>query len=141
MAAENPGWDFEAVREHARAAWNAHLSAIHLTGGTFAERQIFYTALYHSLMHPNVFSDVNGQYLGFDQQIHMAQGYTQYENFPGWDMYRSQIDLLALLEPHETSDMVQSLVADAQQGGGGLPRWEVANDNSGGMVGDSPGRL
>jgi predicted alpha-1,2-mannosidase len=137
MAAENPGWDFEAVRQQARAAWNTRLSAIQLTGGTFAERQIFYTALYHTLMHPNVFNDVNGQYLGFDQQIHIAQGYTQYENFPGWDMYRSLIDLLALLEPHETSDMVQSLVADAQQGGGGLPRWEVANDNSGGMVGDS----
>ena len=137
MAAENPGWDFESVRQQVRAAWNTRLSAIQLTGGTFAERQIFYTALYHSLMHPNVFSDVNGQYLGFDQQIHITQGYTQYENFPGWDMYRSQIDLLALLEPHETSDMVQSLVADAQQGGGGLPRWEVANDNSGGMVGDS----
>ncbi len=137
VAAENPGWDFEAVRKQARAAWNAHLSAIQLTGGTFAERQIFYTALYHSLMHPNIFSDVSGQYLGFDQQIHIAKGYTQYENYPGWDMYRSLIDLLALLEPHETSDMIQSLVADAQQGGGGLPRWEVANDNSGGMVGDS----
>jgi predicted alpha-1,2-mannosidase len=137
MAAENPGWDFEIVRQQARAAWNAHLNVIQLTGGTLAERQIFYTALYHSLIHPNVFSDVNGQYLGFDKQIHIAQGYTQYENFPGWDMYRSLIDLLALLEPHETSDMVQSLVADAQQGGGGLPRWEVANDNSGGMVGDS----
>jgi predicted alpha-1,2-mannosidase len=137
MAAENPGWDFEVVHQQARAAWNARLSAIQLTGGTFAERQIFYTALYHSLLHPNIFSDVNDQYLGFDQQIHIAHGYTQYENFPGWDMYRSLIDLLALLEPHETSDMVQSLIVDAQQGGGGLPRWEVANDNSGGMVGDS----
>jgi putative alpha-1,2-mannosidase len=116
MAAENPGWDFGVVRQQARAAWNARLSAIELTGGTFAEQQIFYTALYHCLMHPNVFSDVNGQYIGFDQQIHIAQGYTQYD---------------------ETSDIVQSLVADAQQGGGGLPRWEVANDNSGGMIGDS----
>jgi len=136
LQAENPGWDFQSIRQQARAAWNAHLRLIEVTGGTPAEQQAFYTALYHSLLHPNVFSDVNGQYPGFDQQVHLAQGYTQYDNFPGWDMYRSQISLLALLEPHEVSDMIQSLLADAQQGGGGLPRWEVANDNSGSMVGD-----
>ncbi len=138
VEAENPGWDFDAVRQSARAAWNAHLGLIQATGGTPAEKQIFYTALYHIFFHPNVFSDVNGQYMGFDQHVHIARGYTQYENFPGWDMYRSQISLLALLEPRETSDMMQSLVADARQGGGGLPRWQVANDNSAGMVGDSP---
>ena len=134
---ENPGWNFEAVHQSARTAWNAYLNAIQVTGGTKEEQQVFYTALYHTLFHPNVFSDVNGQYLGFDQRMHTAYGYTQYENFPGWDMYRSLIPLLALLDPQATSDMMQSLVADAQQGGGGLPRWQVANDNSGGMVGDS----
>jgi predicted alpha-1,2-mannosidase len=138
VQAENPGWDFDAVRQSARAAWNAHLGLIQVTGGTLAEKQVFYTALYHIFFHPNVFSDVNGQYMGFDQHVHIAQGYIQYENFPGWDMYRSLISLLALLEPRETSDMIQSLVADARQGGGGLPRWQVANDNSAGMVGDSP---
>ncbi len=137
LQAENPSWDFQSIRQQARAAWNARLRLIEVTGGTTAEQQTFYTALYHSFLHPNVFSDVNGQYLGFDQQVHLAQGYTQYDNFPGWDMYRSQISLLALLEPHEVSDMIQSLLADAQQGGGGLPRWEVVNDNSAGMVGDS----
>jgi len=138
VQAENPGWDFDAVGQSARAAWNAHLGLIQVTGGTLAQRQIFYTALYHTFFHPNVFSDVNGQYLGFDQRVHVARGYIQYENFPGWDMYRSLISLLALLEPRETSDMMQSLVADARQGGRGLPRWQVANDNSAGMVGDSP---
>jgi predicted alpha-1,2-mannosidase len=134
---EDHGWNFEAVQQEARAAWNEHLSAIQVTGGTLEEQQVFYTALYHTLFHPNVFSDVNGQYMGFDQKVHTASGYTQYENFPGWDMYRSLIALLALLDPRATSDMMQSLVADAEQGGGGLPRWQVANDNSGGMVGDS----
>lgn len=138
LAQENPAWNFQTVQQQARAAWNARLSSIQITGGTSDEQRIFYTALYHCFFHPNVFSDVNGQYLGFDHRVHVAQGYTQYENFAGWDMYRSLIDLLALLEPRETSDMMQSLVADAQQGGGGLPRWEVANDNSAGMVGDSP---
>jgi len=134
---EDHGWNFEAVQQEARAAWNEHLSAIQVTGGSLEEQQVFYTALYHTLFHPNVFSDVNGQYMGFDQKVHIASGYTQYENFPGWDMYRSLIALLALLDPRATSDMMQSLVADAEQGGGGLPRWQVANDNSGGMVGDS----
>ena len=137
VESESPTWDFEAMHQGARAAWNSYLNAIQVTGGTSQEQRIFYTALYHTLFHPNVFSDVNGQYIGFDQRVHTAQGYTQYENFPGWDMYRSLIRLLALLDPQATSDMVQSLVADAQQGGGGLPRWQVANDNSGGMVGDS----
>jgi predicted alpha-1,2-mannosidase len=140
---ENPDWNFERVHQAAQAAWNERLAAIEVGGGTDAhnERQVFYTALYHTLFHPNVFSDVNGQYLGFDQRVHVARGYTQYENFPGWDMYRSLVALLALLEPQATGDMMQSLVADAQQGGGGLPRWEVANDNSGGMVGDSDDAL
>jgi predicted alpha-1,2-mannosidase len=141
VQAENPGWNFDSVRQNARAAWNARLSAIQVTGGTATELQVFYTALYHAYLHPNVFSDANGQYLGFDGQIHLAQGYIQYDNFPSWDMYRSLVALLALLDPRETSDMMQSLVADAQQSGGGLPRWEVANDNSAGMIGDSPDAL
>lgn len=134
---EDPDWDFNAVRAQANSAWNARLSQIEVSGGTQQEKTVFYTALYHTLFHPNVFSDVNGQYIGFDRRVHTAQGYTQYENFPGWDMYRSLIGLLSILEPKETGDMLQSLVMDAQQGGGALPRWEVANDNSGGMVGDS----
>jgi len=138
LLAEIPAWNFDAIHQKARASWNARLGLIQVTGGTLEQRQIFYTALYHTFFHPNVFSDVNGQYLGFDRKVHIARGYTQYENFPGWDMYRSLIALLALLEPRETDDMIQSLVADAQEGGGGLPRWQVANDNSAGMVGDSP---
>ncbi|MEO6890110.1 MAG: GH92 family glycosyl hydrolase [Ktedonobacteraceae bacterium] len=137
LAHENPGWNFNAVRQQARAAWNARLNTIQVYNGSLKNKQIFYTALYHTLFHPNIFSDVNGDYIGFDQQIHKASGYVQYENFPGWDMHRSLIGLQAFLYPQETGDMLQSLVMDAEQGGGGLPRWEVANDNSGGMLGDS----
>ncbi len=137
LLAEDPGWNFDAVRAAAGTAWNARLNQIQVEGGTQSERIVFYTALYHTLFHPNIFSDVNGQYIGFDGTIHVAPGYTQYENFPGWDMYRSLAPLRALLQPAAMSNMLQSLVADAEQGGGGLPRWEVANDNSGGMVGDS----
>ena len=137
LTAENPGWDFTKVRTQATAAWNAALGRIEVTGGSPAQRSIFYTALYHTLLHPNVFSDVNGEYRGFDGRVHRAVGYTQYENFAGWDTYRSLIPLRAILDPRAMSDMVQSLLQDAAQGDGGLPRWQVANDNSGGMIGDS----
>jgi predicted alpha-1,2-mannosidase len=135
LRAENKGGDFAAVRDAARARWNQMLGRIEVGGGTMAEKQVFYTALYHALLHPNVFSDVNGEYMGFDNRVHLARGYTQYANYSGWDIYRSEVQLLALLFPSEASDMMQSLVMDATQGGG-LPKWSVANDESGVMVGD-----
>ncbi len=139
LGAENPNWDFAGVQSAADAAWNTVLNKIVVSGGTAAQMQTFYTALYHCFFHPNVFNDVNGQYLGMDGQVHtVAAGRSQYENIPGWDMYRSATALGALLAPDEMSDIAQSLVNDAQQGGGGLPRWEQANRNSGGMVGDGP---
>ena len=111
------------------------LSRIAVSGGTDTDKQTFYTALYHTLLQPNVFSDANGEYIGFDNQVHTATyindvgqtiPYTQYANYSGWDIYRTQIPLLALLAPRETSDMMQSLVEDAQQSGW-LPRWALAN--------------
>src|SRR4051812_19245042 len=85
---------FDKVRAEARAAWNARLGQIRITGGTPAERGIFYTELYHSLIQPNVFSDVDGRYIGFDGQIHKAtKGHAQYANFSGWDIYRSEAQL------------------------------------------------
>jgi predicted alpha-1,2-mannosidase len=135
LRAENAGWDFATVRARARARWHEALSHIEVQGGTLTERQVFYTALYHTLLHPTIFSDASGEYMGFDNRVHREQGRTQYTNFSGWDIYRSELPLLAWLFPHEASDMMQSLVRDAQQGGG-LPLWPVANDESGAMVGD-----
>jgi predicted alpha-1,2-mannosidase len=135
LAAENRGLDFEALRRRATARWNDALSSISVNGGTDAEKQVFYTALYHTLLHPNTFSDANGEYLGFDDRIHKHVGHTHYTNFSGWDIYRSESPLIAWLFPEAASDMAQSLVLDAQQGGG-LPIWPVANDESGAMYGD-----
>jgi predicted alpha-1,2-mannosidase len=132
---EIPGWDFKKVREDARAAWNEALGHVLIEGGTESQQRVFYTALYHSLLHPSIFSDVNGDYVGFDNQIHQAQGRIQYANYSGWDIYRSQVQLITILFPKTASDMAQSLVNDAQQGGG-LPIWPVANDESSVMVGD-----
>lgn len=144
LAREQPGRPgisanqrFDAARQAARAAWNARLSGIRIASGTPSQLTTFYTALYHVFFHPNVFSDTNGQYRGFDGAIHtVAPGHAQYENITTWDGYRSQIRLLAILAPAETSDIAQSLVNDAQQGDGHLPRWEQANADSHGMNGD-----
>ena len=136
LEAEEPGWSVDAVRRSAAATWNRLLNRIQVTGGTPAQQRVFYTALYHALLQPTVFSDVNGQYRGFDGRVHVARGYTHYANFSGWDIYRSEVQLLAWLIPRVTSDMMQSLVADAQQGGW-LPRWPVANGYTGEMNGDS----
>jgi predicted alpha-1,2-mannosidase len=135
LTAENPGWDFDRVRASAQASWNTMLNQIQVSGGAPADTHTFYTALYHALLQPNTFSDVNGQYRGFDQRIHTTSGYTQYANFSGWDIYRTQIPLIAMIAPKQVSDMMQSLVADAQEGGG-LPRWSLANIDTGLMVGD-----
>ena len=102
------------------------------------ERTLFYTNLYHSLIHPSIFSDANGRYIGFDQAIHSDSTRIQYHNIASWDGYRNQVTLLALIAPEQASDIAQSLVNDATQDpGGGLPRWEHANANSGGMIGDN----
>lgn len=82
---ENSDWDFAGVQDQGRAAWNARLNAIQVQGGTDDEKTIFYTALYHAFIHPSVFSDSNGEYIGFDNQIRQAPGFTQYHNFAGWD--------------------------------------------------------
>ena len=128
-------WDFDRVRKEARAAWNETLAHVVVSGGDEGRRRTFYTALYHSFLHPSVFNDVNGEYLGFDGKIHSSHGRSQYANFSGWDIYRSQVQLIAMLMPKVASDIAQSLVTDATQGGG-LPIWPVANDESGCMVGD-----
>jgi predicted alpha-1,2-mannosidase len=128
---------FGAVQAQTRAAWNSRLGKIRVSGGTSGQLSTFYTALYHALLTPTVFSDTDGRYLGFDGTVHTAaSGHAQYANFSGWDIYRSEVQLLALLFPHETSDMMQSLVNDAEQGGW-LPKWPTANVYTAMMGGDS----
>ena len=139
LAAENRGWDFDAAARDCDTAWNRVLNRVQAQGGGDADERTFYTALYHSFIHPNVFSDVNSQYRGFDGKTHtVAAGHAHYENIPGWDEYRTLIPLQALLAPGETGDVAQSLVDDARQGGGGMPRWQQTSRNSAGMCGDSP---
>ncbi|WP_219470564.1 lectin [Nonomuraea rhizosphaerae] len=134
--AEVPSFGFDAVKAAAHNAWNAALSKIQITGGTTARQHVFYTALYHALLHPNVFSDVNGQYRGFDGAVHtVPAGHAHYANFSGWDIYRSQAQLLGMIAPDRASDIAQSMV-DVYTAGGRLPKWSQANGESYVMVGD-----
>ncbi|MGW1133588.1 lectin [Streptomyces griseoluteus] len=135
--AENPDWDFDAVRTSAHDAWDSALGKVLIGGGTSDQQKIFYTALYHSLLHPNVISDTGGQYFGFDGRTHTVDSghRAAYANYSGWDIYRSQAQLEALVSPQVASDTAQSMVDDYQQTGI-FPKWSENNGESYVMVGD-----
>lgn len=136
LAAEGSA-GFDDVRGAASRDWNAALSRVSVAGRNVDDLTTFYTSLYRSLLHPNMFNDADGRYVGFDGSIHtVAAGHTQYANFSDWDTYRCLAALQALLFPERASDMAQSLVNDAEQSGA-LPRWAFANAATGEMSGDS----
>ena len=136
LRAEATSWDLNLVHAHAVKAWRAALAHAAIEGGTDAQQHSFWTALYHSLLHPNVISDADGRYPGFDRAIHYAAGgHREYGNWSGWDVYRTQLQLLGFLFPREASDMVRSLL-DANDQMGWLPRWALVNDETGVMNGD-----
>ncbi len=138
LDAEDKRWDLVAVRNRATETWNGMLQRISVSGGTAAEARTFYTALYHALLHPNLISDVDGRYRGFDNRVHRVRsGHAEYANYSDWDIYRTETPLLALIAPGETSDMMQSLVDAARQEGGWLPRWALVNGPTSVMGGDS----
>ena len=135
---ELPGvgsFPFDAVHTATRAAWNRALAAIVVTGASPSDRRTFYTALYHAQHHPNIFEDVNGQYMGNDDQPHVASGFTYYTNFSLWDTYRTENQLLALIAPARFRDMVHSMLQIAIDGGR-LPRWNLMNDYADFMNGE-----
>ena len=137
LNAEDPGWSAQAVAARTFADWNGYLDRIRIGGGTTAEQTEFYTALYHALLDPNVFSDDNGDYLGFDDKVHpLPRGQVQYANYSGWDIYRSEVPLLAVVAPEQTSQMMSSLLNDQAQGGW-LPKWGFADDYTDVMNGDA----
>ena len=129
--------DFDQVKAEARAEWNRRLGQIQTTGGAPEQRRMFYTALYHAQIHPSVFNDVDGQYMGFDSRSHhVRKGHQFYANFSGWDIYRSQVQLLALLAPDVASDVAQSMSENARQVGDVWDRWSHQNSFTGVMNGD-----
>ena len=136
LRVEDPGWSLDRVESRATAAWNAILGRIRIGGGTPAQADTFYTALYHSLLEPDVVSDDNGKYTGADGRVHRSTDGAQYANFSEWDIYRSEIELVSLLARNRAGAMVQSLVNDAKQGGW-LPKWAIVAGDESQMNGDS----
>ena len=138
---ENPdtAWNFDAVQNGPRTTSGPNASPWSPRRVEPPDqRTVFATALYHTMIHPNICDDANGQYRGVDGQIHtVPAGRHQYTHISGWDLCRTDAALLALLSPDVGSDVAQSLVNDATQDkGGGIPRWKQANRNSNGMIGD-----
>ena len=139
LATEQPRWmNIYDIRATAHATWNARLGQIRITGGSKDQRTVFYTALYHALVEPNLFSDVDGRYLGMDGKVHtvVAPQRAQYANFSGWDVYRSQLQLLTWLDPQLGSDIAQSLLNQANQNGGTWDRWTHLTGGTSVMNGD-----
>jgi len=126
---------FNAMAGAASNSWNGYLNKIQLTGGSAADTQTFYTMMYHALQAPSVVCDCNNQYIGFDGAIHTTSGFTKYEFFSGWDIYRNECQFIAMMDPARAGDMAQSLVQDAHDGGA-MPRWSVPNGDTGVMMGD-----
>lgn len=126
---------FSAYKKNAEAAWDSSLSKITIESPNTDRKTQFYTHLYHSLIHPNTVSDVNGDYMGADFKVYKTKLDDQYSSFSVWDTYRTQAQLVAMLYPGRSSDMMQSLVDFAEQSGG-YGRWILANIETGIMQGD-----
>ena len=127
---------FDEVRTAAHAKWSEALGRIRVEGGTDSDRTIFYTALYHALLHPNLLSDVNGEYPMMESgKAGVAVGYERYTVFSLWDTYRNLHQLLTLVYPERQLDMVRSMV-DMSKEWGWLPRWELYGRETFTMEGD-----
>jgi len=132
---EAAGKSFNEIRHAAYQTWDKALRVIDISGGTADEQKVFYTALYHSLLMPSIFSDADGRYIGFDDKIHhVAAGHLVYANYSGWDIYRSEMPLLALVVPDRMADMCQSIVLMYEQGGW-IDRWPHINHYTNVMAG------
>ncbi len=138
LLSEVPAGDFDFDALHARAIdlWNSYLSKIDVLDGCDDEERltVFYTALYHTAIAPNLYSDVNGEYRGMDKQIHRAEGFDRYTVFSLWDTFRTLHPLLALVERERTEDFLQSFLTIYREGGK-LPVWELSGHETNCMIG------
>ena len=135
LKTENSGWDFLQIQNQAESKWNHYLGKIEVEGSNPDRTTQFYTHLYRSFIHPNVCSDVNGEYMGADFRVHKSRS-KHYTSFSNWDTYRTQIQLLSILDPEVASDIVISHQLFAEEAGGAFPRWVMANIETGVMQGD-----
>jgi predicted alpha-1,2-mannosidase len=114
LRTETPGWDFDSVRHQGQEAWAAQLNRVRVEGSQ-AEKENFYTSMYHAFINPTVFMDVNGAYRGVDQMDHRADGWINYTTFSLWDTHRALHPLFNILQPARNADMIRSMLAHFQQ--------------------------
>jgi predicted alpha-1,2-mannosidase len=137
LETEMRDWNFDGIREQNRAQWDRELGKITVKGGSNAQRKIFYTALYRTMIDPRLLSDVDGKYPGGDGKIHETSSFNKRSIFSGWDVFRSQMPLQTIINPNMVNDVVNSLVTLAEESGKNyLERWEFLNAYSGCMVGN-----
>jgi predicted alpha-1,2-mannosidase len=134
LEAETRDWDFEKVRTAASEAWNQELNKINVKGGSEAQLKNFYTALYHAMIAPNLFMDVDGKYLGRDFEVHQAKGFDNYTVFSLWDTFRAAHPLHTIIDQKRTVDFIKTFLAQYEQGGR-LPVWELAANETDTMIG------
>ncbi len=132
---EIPGWDFDKVVRDTRAKWNNEMQKMQLEGSK-DEKETFYTSLYHALLVPTIYEDVNGQYRGLDENVHQAKGFTNYAIFSLWDTFRAEHPLFVLIQPKRDADMINSMLAHYDQSVEHLlPIWSLNNNETWCMIG------
>ena len=131
---EIPGWDFDAVRVAASNAWEKELRKVRAASSRPELLRTYYTALYHTMLAPTLYSDIDGQYRGADGAVHQSSGFQNYSTFSLWDTYRTAHPLYTIIEPERVSSMVRSMLAFAREGGY-LPVWPLAANETNTMVG------
>lgn len=135
LDSEIPGWDFDGLRETTRKKWDRELSRIQIDGSE-EQKKTFYTSLYHAFLVPNLYQDVNGEYRGFDQNIHQSKTFTKYTVFSLWDTFRAEHPLLALIQEKRDSDMINSILDHYSQSADHLlPMWELQGNETWCMIG------
>ncbi len=134
LQTEAPEDNFDKYRQATRDNWNAQLGKIEVTGDSINDVVSFYTALYHSMIAPTIFDDVDGKYRGPDKQIHQTDGWTNYSTFSLWDTFRAAHPLFTYTEPERTNDMIKSFIAFFEQHGR-LPIWNFQGGETDMMLG------
>ncbi|NJL73719.1 MAG: glycoside hydrolase family 92 protein [Saprospiraceae bacterium] len=135
LKAENPNWDFDAIQQEATGIWETELRKIEIQSSDEAVKENFYTALYHSMLAPMLAQDIDGKYRGMDKQIHQAaDGYVNYTVFSLWDTFRALHPLMNMIDRKHSNEWVKTLLQKYREGGV-LPKWELASNYTGTMVG------
>lgn len=134
LDSEIKDWNFERLRTTAKTAWNKQLSKIDIKGGTKDQQTVFYTALYHTFLVPNIYQDVDGQYRGTDLKIHRSSNTTNYSVFSLWDTYRAYNPLMTIINQRRMFDWISTFLFQYKYGGM-LPVWELSGNETFCMIG------